>query len=588
MDYIVSARKYRPMTFDSVVGQSSLTTTLKNAVKSGKLAHAFLFCGPRGVGKTTCARIFAKAINCQNPSPDGEACNECESCRSFNEQRSMNIFELDAASNNGVDDIRDLIQQTLIPPQTGKYKVFIIDEVHMLSQAAFNAFLKTLEEPPSYVIFILATTEKHKLLPTIISRCQIYDFERMSVADTINHLKMVAEKEGITYEEEALNVIAEKADGGMRDALSIFDQCASFSQNNLTYAKVIENLNVLDAEYYFKIVDLAIENKVSDVMLLLNDVITKGFDGGHLVNGLAAHIRNVMMAKDEKTLKLLETSARHRERYQEQAKRCPDRFLYKALRLTNRCDMDYRQSSNKRLLVELTLIEIAQITQEDDSEGAGRRPARRLKTLFKKLVPASRQQATQQVAASGQTAQTITMAPLGTNPAATTPAVAPQKPMVKPPVLNLSQITHSFDKLRNEPKDTVYQRVDERVDIKENKPFTQEDLEREWLAMCMRMPQPMHGLASRLKNVKPRITDYPNIELVVDNQSVQSQVAAISGRIRATMAKALNNGEIQFTVRLAAIEEVGKVLSKRELFAQLREQNPAIDRLSTLLDLEVS
>ena len=588
MDYIVSARKYRPMTFDSVVGQSSLTTTLKNAVKSGKLAHAFLFCGPRGVGKTTCARIFAKAINCQNPSPDGEACNECESCRSFNEQRSMNIFELDAASNNGVDDIRDLIQQTLIPPQTGKYKVFIIDEVHMLSQAAFNAFLKTLEEPPSYVIFILATTEKHKLLPTIISRCQIYDFERMSVADTINHLKMVAEKEGIAYEEEALNVIAEKADGGMRDALSIFDQCASFSQNNLTYAKVIENLNVLDAEYYFKIVDLAINNKVSDVMLLLNDVITKGFDGGHLINGLAAHIRNVMMAKDEKTLKLLETSARHRECYQEQAKRCPDRFLYKALRLTNRCDMDYRQSSNKRLLVELTLIEIAQITQEDDSEGAGRRPARRLKTLFKKLVPASRQQATQQVAASGQTAQTITMASVSTNPAATTPAVAPQKPMVKPPVLNLSQITHSFDKLRNEPKDTVYQRVDERVDIKENKPFTQEDLEREWLAMCMRMPQPMHGLASRLKNVKPRITDYPNIELVVDNQSVQSQVAAISGRIRATMAKALNNGEIQFTVRLAAIEEVGKVLSKRELFAQLREQNPAIDRLSTLLDLEVS
>ena len=576
------------MTFDSVVGQSSLTTTLKNAVKSGKLAHAFLFCGPRGVGKTTCARIFAKAINCQNPSPDGEACNECESCRSFNEQRSMNIFELDAASNNGVDDIRDLIQQTLIPPQTGKYKVFIIDEVHMLSQAAFNAFLKTLEEPPSYVIFILATTEKHKLLPTIISRCQIYDFERMGVADTINHLKMVAEKEGISYEEEALNVIAEKADGGMRDALSIFDQCASFSQNNLTYAKVIENLNVLDAEYYFKIVDLAIDNKVSEVMLLLNDVIAKGFDGGHLVNGLASHIRNVMMAKDEKTLKLLETSTRHRERYQEQAKRCPERFLYKALRLTNRCDMDYRQSSNKRLLVELTLIEIAQITQEDDSEGAGRRPARRLKTLFKKLVINTRKQPVQQVAASGQTAQTITMAPVTTNPAATRPAAAPQGPTVKPPVLNLSQITHSFDKLRNEPKETVYQRVDERVDIKENKPFTQEDLEREWLAMCMRMPQPMHGLASRLKNVKPRITDYPNIELVVDNQSMQKQVADISGRIRVTMVKALNNGEIQFTVRLAAIEEVGKVLTKRELFDQLREQNPAIDRLSNLLDLEVS
>ena len=588
MEYIVSARKYRPMTFDSVVGQSALTTTLKNAVKSGKLAHAFLFCGPRGVGKTTCARIFAKVINCQNPSPDGEACNECESCRSFNEQRSLNIFELDAASNNGVDDIRDLIQQTLIPPQTGKYKVFIIDEVHMLSQAAFNAFLKTLEEPPSYGIFILATTEKHKLLPTIISRCQIYDFERMGVADTVNHLKMVAEKEGITYEEEALNVIAEKADGGMRDALSIFDQCASFCQNDLTYAKVIENLNVLDAEYYFKIVDLSLENKVSEVMLLLNDVINKGFDSGHLIGGLAAHVRNVMMAKDAKTLPLLETSERHRQRYQEQATRCPERFLYRTLQLTNRCDMDYRQSSNKRLLVELTLIEIAQITQEDDSVGAGRRPARRLKTLFKNLVTNIRREPAQQVAASGEKAKTIAMASVATTPAATTPTAAPQKATAKPPVLNLSQITHSLDQLRNEPQGMTYQRVDERIDIKESKPFTQEDLEREWLAMCMRMPQEMHGLSARLKNVKPRIVDYPHIELVVDNQSVQSQVAAISGRIRATMAKSLNNGDIRFSVRLAAIEEVGHILSKREMFEQLREQNPTFNKLSTLLDLEVS
>ena len=593
MEYIVSARKYRPMTFDSVVGQTALTTTLKNAVRTGKLAHAFLFCGPRGVGKTTCARIFAKAINCQNPSPDGEACNECESCRSFNDQRSMNIFELDAASNNSVDNIKQLMEQTTIPPQSGKYKVFIIDEVHMLSQAAFNAFLKTLEEPPSYVIFILATTEKHKILPTIISRCQIYDFERMGVADTVNHLKMVAAKEGITYEEEALNVIAEKADGGMRDALSIFDQCASFCQNDLTYAKVIENLNVLDAEYYFRIVDLSIENKVSDVMLLLNDVINKGFDSGHLIGGLAAHVRNVMMAKDARTLPLLETSERHRQRYQEQAARCPDRFLYRTLQLSNRCDMDYRQSSNKRLLVELTLIEIAQITQEEDSEGAGRRPARRLKTLFKTLTTPIRRKPAQQVAASGEKAKTIDMAPVAvtptaTTPTATTPAAAPPKPTAKPPVLNLSQITHSLQQLRNEPQGNAYHGNDDRVDVKEAKQFSQEDLEREWLAMCMRMPQPMHGLAARLKNVKPRITDYPNIELVVDNQSVQSQVAAIGGRIRATMAKSLNNGKIQFTVRLAAIEEVGHVLSKREMFEQLREQNPSFNKLTTLLDLEVS
>ena len=283
-EYIVSARKYRPMSFDSVVGQQALTTTLKNAVKSGKLAHAYLFCGPRGVGKTTCARIFAKAINCENPTNEGEACNECESCKAFAEGRSYNIFELDAASNNSVENIKTLMEQTRIPPQVGRYKVFIIDEVHMLSTAAFNAFLKTLEEPPAHVIFILATTEKHKILPTIVSRCQIYDFERMTVPNIINHLKAVAEKENIQYDEQALNIIAEKADGGMRDALSIFDQAASFSQGNITYQKVIEDLNVLDEDNYFNIINLALENKVSDIMVLLTNVLNKGFDGCHLIN----------------------------------------------------------------------------------------------------------------------------------------------------------------------------------------------------------------------------------------------------------------------------------------------------------------
>ena len=393
-NYIVSARKYRPMTFDTVVGQHALTTTLKNAVKSGKLAHAYLFCGPRGVGKTTCARIFAKAINCMNPTAEGEACNECESCKAFNEQRSLNIFELDAASNNSVENIKALMEQTRIPPQVGRYKVFIIDEVHMLSSAAFNAFLKTLEEPPAHVVFILATTEKHKILPTILSRCQIYDFERMTVENTIAHLKMVAEKEGISYEESALALIAEKADGGMRDALSIFDQAASFCQGNITYDKVLEDLNELDADNYFRMVDLAMENKVSDLMLLLNSIIEKGFDGGNVVTGLASHIRNVLMAKDESTLKLLETSKEQTAKFKAQAQKCPTRFLYQALKVLNQCDVCYKQSSNKRLLVELTLIEVAQLTQPDDGVSAGRGP-KRLKILFKRLIDSHNQAAAQ-------------------------------------------------------------------------------------------------------------------------------------------------------------------------------------------------
>ena len=339
-NYIVSARKYRPTTFSSVVGQSSLTTTLKNSIASGRLAHAYLFCGPRGVGKTTCARIFAKTINCFNPKENGDACEECESCRAFNEQRSYNIHELDAASNNSVDDIRQLIEQVNIPPQVGKYKVFIVDEVHMLSTAAFNAFLKTLEEPPKHAIFILATTEKHKLLPTILSRCQIYDFSRMTVQDIVGHLEKVAQQEGITYEPAALNVIAQKADGGMRDALSIFDQVASFCQGNITYQQTITDLNVLDYEYYFKLVDFFLTGNVSEIMLTLNDILSKGFEGSHFVGGLNTHFRNLLISRDEATTKLLEVSDDIRQRYAEQAKRCTPKFLYAAIRKCTDCDLN--------------------------------------------------------------------------------------------------------------------------------------------------------------------------------------------------------------------------------------------------------
>ncbi|MBP5457536.1 MAG: DNA polymerase III subunit gamma/tau [Paludibacteraceae bacterium] len=363
-NFIVSARKYRPASFQTVVGQSTLTNTLKNAIASNHLAHAYLFCGPRGVGKTTCARIFAKTINCMNPTPDHEACNECESCKAFNEQRSYNIHELDAASNNSVDDIRSLIEKVHVPPQIGHYSVYIIDEVHMLSQAAFNAFLKTLEEPPAHAIFILATTEKHKVLPTILSRCQIYDFNRMSIADTIAHLQNVAQKEGIEAEEAALSVIAQKADGGMRDALSIFDQVVSFCGKKITYQEVIKNLNVLDYDYYFKLVDSFLKEEIPNTLLLFNEILKKGFDAQNFITGLSSHFRDLLMCKDAQTVQLLEVGAEIKELYKKQAAQCNDQFLIKALRLANDCDLNYRLSKNKRLLVELTLIRLCQLSDE--------------------------------------------------------------------------------------------------------------------------------------------------------------------------------------------------------------------------------
>ena len=590
-DYIVSARKYRPMTFDAVVGQSALITTLKNAVKSGKLAHAYLFCGPRGVGKTTCARIFAKAINCLNPTPDGEACNECESCQAFNEQRSYNIFELDAASNNSVENIKSLMDQTRIPPQVGKYKVFIIDEVHMLSTSAFNAFLKTLEEPPAHVIFILATTEKHKILPTILSRCQIYDFERMATADIINHLKNVAQQEGITYEDAALNIIAEKADGGMRDALSVFDQAASFCQGNITYDKVLEDLNVLDADNYFKIVDLSLENKVGDVMVLLNSILAKGFDGGLLTNGLASHIRNVLMAKDAQTLCLLDASEQQRQKYQQQAQKCPTKFLYQALKILNRCDVNYRQSSNKRLLVELTLIEVAQVTQADDaSSGAGRSP-KRLKSLFKKLAPAMDGETNQRVASS----ETGKVSPANARhtpitsaqqPSTSTPA-ATSNPAGQRPRLTLSDIGMSFNDLRNGGKKPSYQTKTEQKVTAQNTAFSEQELMIQWKMMCNRMPQEKIGLAQRMKNLTPRITNFPNIEVVIDNDILLKQLQEDKENILAEMRTLLKNAQLNINLRLAEAQEVTKIYSKREIFEMLKKENPQFSKLCQSLKLQL-
>ena len=600
MEYIVSARKYRPASFDAVVGQSALTTTLKNAVKSGKLAHAYLFCGPRGVGKTTCARIFARAINCSNPTAEGEACGCCESCKAFEEQRSYNIFELDAASNNTVEDIKTLMEQTRIPPQVGRYKVFIIDEVHMLSTAAFNAFLKTLEEPPAHVIFILATTEKHKLLPTIISRCQIYDFERMTVKNTVNHLKSVAEKEGVKYEEEALALIAEKADGGMRDALSIFDQAASYCQGNITYEKVIEDLNVLDSDNYFRAVDLALENKVPELMVLLNGIIARGFDGNNFCLGLAAHIRNVMMAKDQSTVKMLEVSEQRKSKLTEQAGRCPSAFLYTALKILNSCDLSYKQSSNKRLLVELTLIQVAQITQPDDATpGAGRSP-KRLKTLFKNLVrKVMPTNAASQVAAAAQSGQQASENKPKVSVLATDSKEEPKTPKVKNIAagtgVKLSSLGFTFAGLKaaEEEKKEEQLRKEQKEDTKEqalNAEFTQDAVEFQWFAMCNRMmliPE-LKVLATRMKNIHPEIKDYPNIEIVINNEILLKEVKNLERRIVTTFRNNLNNTEITFEMRQAEPEEIKRMPSKGEMFAEMKEKCPPLDMLCKRIELEMA
>jgi len=544
------------------------------------------------VGKTTCARIFAKAINCQNPTADGEACNECESCLSFNEQRSLNIFELDAASNNSVEHIKTLMEQTRIPPQLGRYKVFIIDEVHMLSTAAFNAFLKTLEEPPAHVIFILATTEKHKILPTILSRCQIYDFERMTVRNTIDHLKNVAKQEGITFEEEALAVIAEKADGGMRDALSIFDQAASFCQGNITYQKVIEDLNVLDTDNYFQIIDLAINNKVSDIMVLLNKVINNGFDGGLLIQGLARHVRNVLMAKDAQTLPLLEVSDKQRERYQEQAKRADTRFLYQALRLMNQCDINYRQSSNKRLLVELTLIEIAQITQPDEGASAGRSP-KRLKSLFKQLLQQSQPKTAAPQVAVVERAEDRRVETAVKEVIAPTPQPSAQAP--KAP--NLKNIGFSWSNLRQKSKPSKMNIIPGTIgDAKaqqqsDDQPFTQEDLEFQWLSMCNRMPQQRQeliGISTRMKNMAPVITEMPHLQVTVENALVKQEMDNILKSIVKTLQIYLHNNQITLEILVSDKPDQVKILTRREQFELLSKENPAVEKLRQAFDLELA
>lgn len=576
--YIVSARKYRPATFDSVVGQRALTTTLLNAIRTGKLAHAYLFCGSRGVGKTTCARIFAKTINCLHPNDKGEACNECESCRAFEEQRSMNIHELDAASNNSVEDIRELIEQTRIPPQIGRYKVFIIDEVHMLSNQAFNAFLKTLEEPPQYCIFILATTEKHKILPTILSRCQVYDFARISIQGTVDHLTYVAEKEGYTVEPEALNLIAQKADGGMRDALSIFDQMVSFTGGNITYQSTLENLNVLNSEYYFQLVDYFLKSEIEPCLVLLNEVLSKGFDGGNFIAGLAKHMRDVMVSKDPQTLPLLEVSNTQKVKFQEQAQRCRPQFLYQAIKLCNDCDLGYRTSHNKRLQIEICLIQCTQLNNEDD-QSSGRRPTKILKPIFKKQdrkeVKHINNSSVRQTAEAH--ANKVANNLSGANTAST-------HLVTQPSVLKASSLGLRLNINAQKVNAVTQPNTTEQV-ISTHGIMTQNALNLNWQKLINELPVEETALAQRLKSISPKQTNDNTFQITVTNEHIRQDILYKANNIKSYLRICMNLSEINMEILVSEIEAEEKIYNKAEYLKSLMDKYPAIQKLQDTFNL---
>ena len=570
--YIVSARKYRPLNFESVVGQKVLTQTLQNAIRQNHLAHAYLFCGPRGVGKTTCARIFAKTINCLNPSAEYDACNECESCRAFNEGRSFNIHELDAASNNSVDDIRALIEQVRIPPQIGKYSVYIIDEVHMLSPGAFNALLKTLEEPPAHAIFILATTEKHKVLPTILSRCQVYDFARITIADTIAHLQHVAAKEGITVSEEALNVVAQKADGGMRDALSIFDQLVSFCGTDITYERTIEVLNVLNSDYYFRMVDLALAHDAAGALLLLNEVLLKGFDAGNFVVGLAQHLRDVLVAKDPQTVALLETADSIRQRYTEQAQRCTPQWIFAALNLLNTCDINYRTARNKRLTVEIALVRLTQSGVPNPVTGTPAPQPAAPKAQPAPPKPAAPPQPVRQ-------------------PAATQPAAQPQMPVmptlpVIPKVPNLAEITAAASKqTHSAPADNAPSEAP-KTKTPGNSPFTADRFNDAWTGLdrVFRDEPRLHTLVSMYR---PTLTGTESAALELPNQWELNALKPHLNRIHAFLRETLDNSGVTLTLTVAQYTKEQMAFTADERYRVMAKDNAALATLKEQLDLQI-
>ena len=564
-NFVVSARKYRPVTFDSVVGQKSITSTLQNAIRTNTLTQAFLFCGPRGVGKTTCARIMAKTINCMNPTPDMEACDQCESCRSFNNSNSFNIYELDAASNNTVEDIRNLVDQVRIPPQLGKYKVYIIDEVHMLSQAAFNAFLKTLEEPPAYAKFILATTEKHKILPTILSRCQIFDFKRITVDDIRLHLQNIAIKENITAEEEALNIIAQKADGALRDALSIFDQMVSFSGNNITYKDVIANLNVLDYEYYFRVVDYILAKDNNSILLLLNDVVENGFDIQHFIQGFAAHLRNLLLGKDQRIIDLMEVSQQLKMRYAEQAQKCSQYFLLKSLDLANQCDLNFRNSSNKRLHVEICLMKMCYVE--------GQQPTVQQTMVQRPTVqqPTVQRQTVQQPTAQQPTVQQQTVQ----QPTVQQPA-AQQQPMKIGRMTRPGTISITAEETKKEEvKEEIWNNV-----------FTQEQVTKAWNDYIASHQNTSPIFIAGIKNAEPTLVGGSEIRFKIDNILVVKDVNNMHS-LHEFLKNALHNN--QFVLKEEIVERPNEVVlyTDKQKFEKMANENPNLFSIKESLGLQL-
>lgn len=555
-NFIVSARKYRPQTFDTVVGQKSITNTLKNAIKNSQLAQAFLFCGPRGVGKTTCARILAKTINCENLSPAIEACDQCPSCISFNENASFNIYELDGASNNSVDDIRTLVDQVRIPPQMGRYKVYIIDEVHMLSASAFNAFLKTLEEPPPYAKFILATTEKHKILPTILSRCQIFDFRRITVDDIAGHLQFVADKENILAEENALHIIAQKADGAMRDALSIFDQLVSFAGNKLTYETVLENLNVLDYEYFFNITGQILSGDVTNTLLTINEIIEKGFDGQHFLIGFGEHLRNLLVCKDPATAKLLETAPSIRSRYVEQATTCNAQGLLKMLDISNKCDLSYKISNNKRLHLEIALMQMC-------GEVIVPKPAAQPPVHSTPISPV----------------QHIPQAPVK-------PQGAPAPAAVRMKDIK-DEFTSPISIRQPVAKKEVPGAGDENGMVQEESPFTQAELILFWDEFADTLKTGSPHLYATLKNFRPQLKAGWLVEFMLDNKFIEDELFLKKAELMEFLRSRLRNYKIQLKTMIADVQRDLKPYTDKEKFEKMAEKNPALRTLREDLDLEI-